>query len=259
MRAQCQRLIRQRPVSQAPIVWETRWGNAGQKASLTTMLADNILIANTTDFCVADEFLILRSLMLRVCFLASSEFSWKTATKPSLKICLVSKPLATRGGAHQSNVDLAVGQQVQLFLRGVQMHIEPGRGILGAESAQCIGQDRMHGRAHRTDAQHPRPQTASHARFIDGIGQGADDSLSFVGKDLPCRGELDASGVAVKKTHTKALFQLADLLAQRGLADAENFRRAPKVEFIGHAQEISKMSDFNALHDYVAKQNNYAD
>ena len=101
----------------------------------------------------------------------------------------------------------------------------------------------MSGRAHEPHLDGPRGarRAAAHALLHPrGLGK----QVACSGKERRAAvGQLDAAAGAPEELHAEPLLQSLDLLAERGLRDAEPCRRAPKVEFLGHGDEVAQVPE----------------
>ena len=104
-----------------------------------------------------------------------------------------------------------------------------------------------------------KPQTTRHPRVIDRIAEGIHDHIDLLGENPASRCQSHISRIAVEQPNADSFFQLADLLAERGLADTKHFRRASEMQLVRDTPEISEMSDFDATHDCVPLYINYHD
>jgi hypothetical protein len=83
---------------------------------------------------------------------------------------------------------------------------------------------------------------AGSRRRSDKVVDSTQHLLRFGDHSLSGLGQLDLPPVPLKQSDTELVFELPYLLAQRGLADIQAYRGAPKVQLVGHGHEVAQMS-----------------
>jgi hypothetical protein len=68
------------------------------------------------------------------------------------------------------------------------------------------------------------------------------EAFCLLEQDHPGGRERDAPAVAFEQLGAELVLELADLNAQRGLADMEPDRRAPEVELLGDRHEVAQQA-----------------
>ena len=88
-----------------------------------------------------------------------------------------------------------------------------------------------------------------------GVRRGAsrlfDHDARSVTEDLSGGSQFHPAFGAFEKLHAHFLFQLAYLVAQRGLRDVEQRGGTGEMKFLGHCEEVSEVAD---LHRWIMSQ-----
>ena len=117
----------------------------------------------------------------------------------------------------------------------------------GREGAEDLDEDRRVGGPGDADRQladfalvQPRRQVGR----VGGLGQ---DDPRLLHEHAAGFGELDLALGAVKELHLQLFFELADLVAERRLAQMQPFRGAAEVQRVGQHDDVAEVPQLHAL------------
>jgi hypothetical protein len=146
----------------------------------------------------------------------------------------------------QREVEVALGEMADEVLRAALLHVQVDAGVGGAKPRQDAG-DQAGGEAGRGTEPHPaaaQPDQLLHLA-AGGLDVGEDAARDRQQRGTG-RGERDRAAGAVEQRGADVALQAVDLLAQRGLGDAEVGRRACEVTLIGDGDEVQELLELHA-------------
>ena len=156
------------------------------------------------------------------------------------------EPALVERQAHEADLDAAVAQR--LGLRALQQRVEAdldGREP-GVPDPQHARQDVQVGRRREADVELPDLAAAGALRRAHRALGLREYLPHLVGERLPRGRDLDAPLRAMEERESQLLLELADLLAERRLRDAEAAGGAPEVQLLRHGEEVAQVAELHA-------------
>ena len=145
--------------------------------------------------------------------------------------------------AHQRDIEPAAAQRLDLRVARQIVERQLHLGIILPEAIEGGG-DQRHERRRRgeADAQPPELAAPGEPRGLDRV-IGLRQCRARLGDEQFARlGQPHAAAGAIEQPGAELILQRADLLAERGLRDAESLRGAAEMHLLGNAQEIAQMA-----------------
>src|SRR5262249_13882443 len=171
------------------------------------------------------------------------------------------QPALVDGQAHEPDLDAAVAQRLGLRALQQRMEADLDRREPGVPDPQDARQDVQVGGRREADVELSDLAAAGALRRAHGALRLREHLAHLVGEGLARRRDLDASLRAMEECEPQLLLELADLLAERWLRDAEPARGAPEVQLLRHGEEVAQVTELHgagsihhasqSLHDKV--------
>ena len=142
----------------------------------------------------------------------------------------------------EQHVDLATGQRPRLFIGNALADMKPQLGMRRVQARHDLGhQVRPEGRGNAEAYGSGQQALGASCKKLDLRNVAQDGARP--GRDLaPHRGHRHGLP-ALDQRHAKRGFELAQLLAQRGLRDVEAMRGAAEMPLVLHCDEIPELLD----------------
>src|SRR3954469_5608222 len=102
------------------------------------------------------------------------------------------------------------------------------------------------GGAREADGQAAALAPVEALHMLDGLCHTSEDSNRAFVEHLPSSIQRNPFRLTVKQSDAEFCFQIADLLAKRGLLNTQSFSGLCKGAFFGHRYEITEMPKFHA-------------
>ena len=148
--------------------------------------------------------------------------------------------------AQNACIQLAALQQANLLIDVIFHRLKADRRELASETSQRPDQQRLQHR--RADIAEPQQAPAAGGDLFDGGAQVVDPlhrALRLLKQQLPFDRQADLTFVTLEQPDAPALLQRLNMLAQRGLRQADLRRRAGKMQGARQGNEGSQLRVFH--------------